>query len=501
MVTEGSLDEKFSHPQSLPLISVEYLKINDLRRVNTVQVSIHLQKQENSIVPTSGSKRQSSQASMFKTYKRTTSTGKHPQWRQDRDAPHKKAARDAIKTTDQNVWYIMLSSVRTCREEDFQDGQGLKTVWDSNAEGQRAAHKKCAMRLEGDPENLQIAIGLYPDAEEAFSMVLFEEEITKGGYASIGVMSFEFTQRLRITCHKTGADPKDTVWEVSFLLGSEEQVAFCKKSVRRLMGIVSKMPSNCIFYKNFVDRQVGEDGRLTVERDNGFNVEFSRFLGTPAGRRLVGRSLPDDPPAYMTRSGGASQKKASGKKQARAGDEDESEPTRPLTRRQKWANRKAQKEQRKQKRRAHVSSPPADGEEADKASKPSAVESESELRQIQAAEQASRIENRSSSPEADQGDSEEEFELESLDGVRIANKETQYLVKWSDKGGRSRPPTWQPENKVTPEAVGAFYRAQASVAAGPARRKPVTRGGRQAEPRRVLPSRRAKVARRGNQSG
>ena len=442
---------------------------------------------------------------MFQNYKRTTSTGKHPKWRQDRDAPYKESNRNAIQSPQPNAWYITLSSVRTCCEADFKDGQGLKTVWTSGAEGQRALKRYCAMRLNGDPKNLQIAIGLYADAGKAFSELLFEEEITEGGHASIGVMSFEFTQRLQITCHKTGADPKDTVWDVSFLLGSEDEVALCKKSLRRLMRTVSQMPKTCIFYKNFVDRQVGEDGRLTVERDNGFTTTFGGFLGTPEGRRLVGKSLPDDPPAYMTRSGGASQKKVRGKKQAKASDEDDSEPTRPLTRAQKRASKKARKEQRKQKRRSHVSSQSADSEEADKAFKSSAIESESELLPNQAAEQAGLVENKSSSPGSNSAEEAEQWSpeqgIDSLDGVRVVQKETQYLVKWSDKRGRSRSPTWQPAGIVAPEAVAEFFKAQASVPAAPSRRKPVPKVGRQAAPRRVLPSRRAKVVRRGNQSG
>ncbi|MDI1490837.1 MAG: hypothetical protein OHK93_002042 [Ramalina farinacea] len=432
--------------------------------------------------------------------RRTTSTGKHPEWRQDRKSVPNKAARIATGSTKLKAWYITLSSVSTCLEAELKDGQGLKPVWASDVEGQNQAKKYCVMRLKGDPKNLQIAIGLYPGNDKAFSKLLFEEEIRPGGYASIGVKSFELTQRLQITCRKTGAVPKDTVWDVSFLLDSAERVGMCKISLRRLMRTVSKMPDDCIFYRNFADPQVGEEGRLTLERDNGFTVTYGGFLVTAEGRRLVGESLPDDPPAIVTRSGGASQKKARGKKQAKASDEDDSEPIRPLTRRQKRANKKARKEQRKQKRREHVSSPSADDEEAEKASKSRATESESELSQDQAAEQAGRNKDGSSSPEAEQWDSDEDFEIESLSGVRRVKNKTYYRVNWSDHAGKSWPPSWEPEDNISLESIEAYYKAKASSAATQPRRGSVIRGGRrQAGRGHVVPSRGVKVVHRRGQ--
>ena len=433
--------------------------------------------------------------------KRTTSTGKHPEWRQDRNAVSKQAARVATGPIKHKAWYITLSSVSTCLEKDYNDGQGLETVWKSGAEGQRVAKRYCVMRLKGDAKSLRIAIGLFPDGNKKFSEFLFEEEISAGGYASIGVKSFELTHRLQITCRKTGAMAKDTVWDVSFLMDTPEKLEMCKISLRRLERIVSAMPDDCIFYKNFVDPQVGEHGRLTLERDNGFTVTYGGFLGTAAGRRLMGQSLPDDPPAIVTRSGGASQKKGRGKKQAKASDEEDSEPIRPLTRSQKRATKKARKERKKQKRREHVSSQSADSEEAEQASKPSAAESESELSQDQAAEQASQIEDGSSSPEADQWDSEQEWEIESLSKVRSLNDEIQFLVHWSDSGGRSWPPSWEPADNIAPKSIADFYMAQDAAAATPPRRNPVGRGGRrQADRGRVVPSRGVKVVRRRGQS-
>ncbi|MDI1490000.1 MAG: hypothetical protein OHK93_001199 [Ramalina farinacea] len=337
---------------------------------------------------------------------------------------------------------------------NYDDGKGLQKIWSHEDPANPVTERCCTLRCRGSNKSLRLEIGLFKGRFAKFSRSLFDEVIEKGKNVSIAILSLEMTHRVRITCNKTGRVPSKTVWNLAFLLDTDRKISLCKTSLRKLTNVVANMPSSCISYKNFSNVKttaVDDQGSLTLERANGFDVTFTGFLGTPAGRRLIGESREDDEPAITTRSGGASQKRTGNVREATLGPE--KKPT--------FAERKAAKKMKKQARKQAKSDAKSlqatsvDGPETEN------VRRSREAASSKSAAVAGSLSEQDAGPPAgddDGADSETAWDVEGLEGERVHDGQNEYLVRWSG----SRKPSWQPAGNVPLSAIREYYAPKTS---------------------------------------
>ena len=387
--------------------------------------------------------------------RRTTSSRRHPNFPiVGSKSPVVSGARQLARAEGDAPWIIPLSSVESCAESDYDDGKGLQKIWSHEDPANIETEKCCTLRCRGNMQSLGLEIGLFKGRRQKFSRLLFDETIEKGKRVSLGILSLEMTHRLRITCIKTGRIPSKTVWNLAFLLDTDRKISLCKTSLRKLTNVAAKMPSSCISYRNFSNTKmaVDEEGSLVVERANGFNVTFTGFLATPAGRRLIGLSCEDDEPAINTRSGGASQKRT---EIARTTT---SKPEEKLT----FAERKAAKQIRKQvKRQAKSDGKSLLTTSIDDPEAENVRRSREAVLSKSAAVAASMSEQDDGPPAGDDdgADSETAWEVEGLEGERVRDGQSEYLVRWSGP----RRSSWQLASNVPLSAIREFYAPRTSA--------------------------------------
>ena len=368
-----------------------------------------------------------------------------------------KATRSLANREQDAIWVIPLASVKSCAESEYDDGKGLQEIWSSKNSANIETERFCTLRCRGNVQSLRLEIGLFKGKKSKFSRLLFDEVIEEGKNVSIGILAFEMTRRLVITCNKTGRVPSKTVWNLAFLLDTDRKISLCKTSLRKLTDVAAKMPLSCISYRNFSNAAVDDDGSLTLERANHLSATFTGFLATAAGRRLIGESREDDEPAIITRSGGASQKRTAniGEAILMPGEQ----PT--------FAQRKGEKKLRKQTRKLAKKQGNKQAEPEAPPSQPTSVDS-LEAEKVQGRPEAESSKSAAvagSSSEQDTGppagdddalDSGREWEIECLEGDRTHNGQTEYLVRWSGP----RKPSWKPASNVPLSAIREYYAPQ-----------------------------------------
>lgn len=388
--------------------------------------------------------------------KRTTSSRRHANVPiLGSKAPRLRATRRSLKEVHDETWVIPLTSVESCAESRYDDGKGLKKIWSSEDPANIVTERFCTLRCHGNVQSLRLEIGLFKGKRSKFSRLLFDEVIEEGKNVSIGILAFEMTRRLRITCNKTGRVPSKTVWNLAFLLDTDRKVSLCKTSLKKLINVAANMPSSCISYRNFSNTAVNDEGSLTLERANRFNVTFTGFLATVAGRHLIGESREDDEPAIITRSGGATQKRTENVTRGTPEPEPEQEPDEEEEEEEMertFAQRKAAKKRRKQaNKQAKRNASPSRSTSVDDSKTENVQESPKAAPSKSAAVAESTSEEDAGAPagDDDERDLETGLGMESLAGDRIHSDETQYLVRWK--------PSWQSANKVPPSLVKGYY--------------------------------------------
>ncbi len=365
--------------------------------------------------------------------KRTTSSARQPtnavpmpervlKKRSKRDVSKKV---QGVDRRPSETWRAEVIKVSTCDAASYDNGRGLQPVhvWDENDKARR-----CALVCKGNLQGLTFRAEVLRKFQDDNPDQIFEFELPSND-SLLDIRLYESSRSLEIRW-KLKADisskiDNSNVWAFSFRT-EDKHLAEFKAMMKRLASIISQMPEEWFFYRNFnisgplKDKAISGSTSSTFVQEitGGHRWQFTGFLASAEFQVAIGRQM----------------KQAAEEEEIQVEAEIAGVPE-IMTQNKKKAAKKQARQQRRRDRR---------------------------LRTLESSQETPGVGNdsvghgeASDSPEAANQPSgaDQEYVVEKLLDVRRQDAQTQFEVKWEGYNE----PTWEPASNMPLDSIAQFY--------------------------------------------